>query len=59
MRGYNFYYYGELITRDQFSVNVPHNWEDLAVDQNYTYGGYKAIGRDQQNVIKSSKISQT
>lgn len=44
---YNYFYYGQPITKKEFLANVPGNWES-EVDENgeYSFGGYTAIARD-------------
>lgn len=44
---YNYFYYGQPITKSQFIANVPANWENEISDTGeYSHGGYRAIERD-------------
>jgi hypothetical protein len=49
MKTYNYFYYGQAITRSEFINNVPENWEENIKNFNeysyggYNYGGYRAI----------------
>jgi len=43
MKNYSFYYCGKRITRVEFQDNVPHNWEELVIGSEYSYGYYHAI----------------
>ena len=47
MKTYNYFYYGQAITKQDFENNVPDDWESN-VDEfgQYTYGGYRATERD-------------
>jgi len=46
MKTYNYYYYGQAISKQQFISNVPDNWkDDLDEYGEYSYGGYRAIER--------------
>ena len=42
---YNFFYYGQPITKKEFLANVPENWESEVVNGEYSYGGYRAVER--------------
>lgn len=47
MKTYNYFYYGQSITKAQFLENVPENWEqDVDGYGEYSYGGYSAIDRE-------------
>ena len=40
---YNYTYSGTAITRKEFEKNVPTNWENELVNDEYHYGGYRAV----------------
>ena len=47
MKKFNFYYKNIPITRGQFEMNVPPNWQDKIDEYGcYSYGYYKAVERD-------------
>ena len=43
MKTYNYYYNGQVISKENFLSNVPENWEN-EVDEygEYSYGYYRA-----------------
>ena len=43
---YNYTYFGTAITRKEFEKNVPTNWESEVKNDEYHYGGYKAMMHD-------------
>ena len=43
---YNYFYYGQAITKAEFLKHVPENWESEVKNGEYSYGGYRAIARD-------------
>lgn len=43
---YNYFYYGQPISKSQFVTNVPENWENEVNNGEYSFGGYRAIYRD-------------
>lgn len=43
---YNYFYYGQPITKNDFLNNVPDNWKSEIVNGEYSYGGYRATQRD-------------
>jgi hypothetical protein len=46
MKTYNYFYFGNPITKAQFLTSVPEDWEN-EVDEfgEYSFGGYRAIER--------------
>lgn len=47
MKRYNYYYYGQTISREIFIKNVPADWENEINELGeYSYGGYKAMPVD-------------
>lgn len=47
MDTYNYFNYGQAITKSEFLKNVPDNWEDEINEYGeYSFGGYRAIKRD-------------
>jgi hypothetical protein len=45
-KAYNFTYYGQAITIQQFESNVPKDWESQMQNYEFSWGGYKASERD-------------
>lgn len=43
---YNFFYYGQAITKKEFLANVPENWGKEVTNGKYSFGGYRAVSRD-------------
>ena len=46
MKKYNFYFDGQVISRQVFEQAVPENWESKVVRGEYSYGYYRVIERD-------------
>jgi hypothetical protein len=47
MTNYNYYYNKQIISRDNFLMMVPENWEsNLDWHGEYSFGYYRAIPRD-------------
>ena len=47
MTTYNYYYYGQIISKSVFLANNPDNWESEVNNiGEYTNGGYRANERD-------------
>lgn len=47
MKKYNYFYYGSAITKKQFLSAVPEDWENHVVNGVYSWGGYRAIEREE------------
>jgi hypothetical protein len=43
---YNYYYFGDPISGESFKKNVPLGWENELVNDEYHYGGFKAVRHD-------------
>jgi hypothetical protein len=43
MKKYNYFYDNTPITKNQFLLIVPENWEDEVKNGEYSYGYYNAI----------------
>lgn len=46
MKKYNYFHYGTAITGREFNENVPDEWEGEVENDEYNYGGYKAVMHD-------------
>lgn len=47
MKKYNYFYNKQPISKDQFLKSVPGNWESEVIDDEYSYGYYRAVGIDE------------
>ena len=47
MKKYNYYYDRIPITKEQFLLIVPKDWEDNVKDGEYSFGYYRAIEIEQ------------
>lgn len=43
MKRFNYFHERRPITRKEFLLNVPDDWEENLVDDEYHYGYYKAV----------------
>ncbi|MDD4700496.1 MAG: hypothetical protein PHV07_09655 [Oscillospiraceae bacterium] len=43
---YSYFYFGDIISGESFKKNVPLGWENELVNDEYHYGGFKAVRHD-------------
>lgn len=43
---YSYFYFGDIISGESFRKNVPVGWENELVNDEYHYGGFKAVRHD-------------
>ena len=58
MKKYNYFYDGTPITKLKFEYIVPLDWEIKVVDGEYSWGHYKAIEIEYDNVRKQLEINK-